>query len=157
VLVQAPTFGGVHLGGNAHSATTDTEGRARFEGVAGNRLSLWIRSESVVPEVRTIEHPAPGEIEVTVDVLCHFKIDLGDRPELADGVRALDAHGEELVLHDIGANGYWSTSVAPLVAGKSVTLGVTDAVAELVLERGSVEVRRIAVALRPGEVQMVSL
>ena len=147
-------FGGVHH--PRSSATTDAEGRVRFEGVAGSPLSLWIRGEGVVPVVQGISRPERGEVVLHVDVLCHFKIDLGDRPELADGVRALDAQGNELILYDLGADGYWSTNVAPLVAGKSVTLGVSETAAELVLELEDVEVRRIPIDLRPGEVQVVT-
>jgi RNA polymerase sigma factor (sigma-70 family) len=153
VRLGAWTFGGVwHARGEIVS---DGDGRFVFEEVASGKLVLFVRGDDVVPCLRSYGGLPEGELEIEVEVLCHLKVDLSVRPELADGLRVLDAEGSELSLHEIGAGGVLQGRQWKLVAGRSVTLGVSEAAVTLVLEKGGSEVRRIALHLAPGRLEVV--
>ena len=96
------------------------------------------------------------ELVVKLETLCHFKLDLAHAPELADRLFVLDGAGEKVMLREIGASGVLTTDSAALVAGRSVVLGVSDVARTLVLEKAGVEVRRVLLALRPGELTVVT-
>jgi protocatechuate 3,4-dioxygenase beta subunit len=151
VTLHAPTFGGVHHPRDAQ--ISDADGHLRFEKVAGRELSLWIRGDDVVPDVRTLPVDHPDEIELTVDALCHVKVDLSDAR--ADGLFVLDAEGNRLGLHEIGSDGVWTRSEWELVDGRSVTLGVSDLAETLVLVRGDQEVERVPLQLEPGRLECI--
>jgi len=155
VVLHAPTFGGVHHPRDAQ--VSDADGRLRFEGVGGNELTLWIRGETVVPTVLALAAPRTDEVELTVEVLCHVKVDLSGRDarDRADALRILDAEGSTLDLHEIGSGGVLRSSRWELVDGRSVTLGVSDRAATLVLLRGDEELERLPLALEPGRLECV--
>lgn len=158
VGLHCPLFGGVHH--EQGRATTDAEGRFSFDGVAGSELSLWLRGELVVPEIRPVDWlltaaAAGSEGEVVVDVLCHLKVDCGPQPELADELRVIDADGQPLPLREIGAHGVLTRSSWELVDGRTITLGVPEAAREAVLLEQGVEVRRVPLDLVPGRLEVV--
>jgi len=153
VTLNAPEFGGVHQ--RKGETVSDAEGRFAFEGVAGRELALWITGDAVVPDWKRIEGDSEQELELTVDALCHLKVDLSDHPDLADAVSALDAAGQGLDLYQIGSGGVLQQTRFELVAGRSITLGVSDRAATLVLLEAGVEVERVPLALTPGRLEHV--
>ena len=156
VGLMGATFGGISQWGG--QAVTDEEGRFRFEKVgSGTELRLWCTGNEVVPLMHTLElEDLEDELVLTMEPLCHFKVDLAHAPELADRLTVLDGAGGKLVVRQIGASGVLTTDDAELVAGRSVVLGVSDLARTLVLQKDGVEVRRVPLALRPGELTVVT-
>ncbi len=151
VKLHCPMFGGVH---HPHStALTDADGRFAFEDITGDRLTLWIRGEFVLP---TLENIVDDEVELVVEALCHVKVHLTSDPHLADAFELHDANGERLPLSDIGPRSYRTNTRWPLIDGRSVALGVSDRARELVLLRGGIEVDRVTISLRPGRLEIVT-
>ena len=149
-----PLWGGVHEA--LDRGSTDSEGRFALAGAERDDLTLWVRGERVVPAITPVSWKAHETGRVVVEALVHFKVQLFD-PARADRLRVVDAAGEGLALRDIGADGVLERSSWELVEGRSITLGVSDAAAELVLELEGVEVERAPLALTPGRLELLSL
>lgn len=159
VGLHAHAFGGVHH--LRDQALTDVEGRFTFENVAQREVTFWLRGEVVVPTVRkvTAAGGAAGDEEVvlTVDVLCHFKVDLGRGAAPADSLVVLDAEGNALVLHSIDVDGVLQRSSWELVEGRSIPLGVSERAATLLLQARGETVHRVPLHLEPGTLRVIEL
>lgn len=154
IALMGATYGGVwDIAGEAES---DAEGRVAFEGIGGWELMLWVRGDDVIPLNYPLGGVPPKEIEITLEMLCHLKVDASNDPALADHLHVLDEEGASLTLHEIGASGVLSTGEAALVDGRSVTLGVSDTASVLVLVKDGVEVRRIPLLLQPRRLNVVT-
>ncbi len=137
---------------------TDAEGRFAFEGVGGRGLQIWLRGDDVIPTMIAVgDRPQDRELEIAVSVRCHFKVDLGANPGRADGLKVLGPQDEVLDLVEVGPGGVTIFRSAPLVEGRSTSLGVDERARTLVLEKGGVEVQRIPLQLVPGRLNRIEL
>ena len=150
------TWGGIWNG--AGSTQSDAEGRFTFEGVGGETLKLAVRGDDIIPLWAKVEPPRGGEsrVELVLSVRCHFKVDLATSGTRADSLRVLDGEGNPLVVFRIGPGGTLMTDDAPIVEGRSDSLGVDERARTLVLELADAEVLRLPLALRPGVLEVVT-
>ena len=152
--LHCPLFGGVHH--KQSEVATDAEGHFSFDGISGTEITLWIRGEHVVPSTHGVAWPAEEEGKIVVDALCHLKVDLTSDPALAHTIHVVDENDDRVSLRDIGANGFLMRYSWELIDGRSITLGVSESAEELVLLKNEKEVRRIALVLRPGRLEIVT-
>lgn len=97
----------------------------------------------------------PASLRIVVARLCHFRVELGD-PARADAIAMLDAAGAAMDLVRIEGTSRYSGERQELHAGRSPVLNVLEGARTLVLYKTDAVVARIEVALRPGEVTVLS-
>jgi hypothetical protein len=93
-------------------------------------------------------------IELVVPSARHLRIVLDD-PEEADAAELLDASGERLNLSFMRGGVTFGSQAVGIEDGVSNPIGTDDSARTLVLFKGGLEVRRLPVALRPGEVNEI--
>ena len=159
------------LGGNvvstqhdaAESTLTDAEGVFELPNVPRDLVYLRIEADDTVP-LEWGRHVTGGlaklvgekaeELVITVGRRCHFQVEL-DLADEADEIAVLDAAGNELEISEFIGSGRREGMRQPLTGGRSNMLAVADTAAWLVLYRQEAEVRRLPLALVPGEPTMV--
>jgi len=156
VELYAWCFGGISTGLAGGARTTDEGGRFQFERIAGERRALSLRGDAILPQRVPLPDDGPlDDLVLEVQERCHFKVDLGLEPELADSVAVRDAEDNELNLRVISPDGVWTTNVVPLSAGRSSTIGVSRKATSVVLLKDEVVVRELPLELLPGELAIV--
>ncbi|MEM1449523.1 MAG: sigma-70 family RNA polymerase sigma factor [Planctomycetota bacterium] len=148
VDLRVHKFGGVsHL---PDPVVTDETGAFRFPDVVAEEAVVMVRGESVLPAFQPARR-ADGPIDVTVEVLCHFKVDLRGTEIRASKVGARDANGTSLSLYDIGANGFFQSIRIGIDGERSSTIGVTEKARSISLYLEGREVASFDVKLVAGE------
>jgi protocatechuate 3,4-dioxygenase beta subunit len=150
-VIRHDTNGYYSWGDEGPTATTDDEGRFRFEHLPRQRLSLRVQHPDVIPSSITLGEDDEGETVDPDDVtlVCerrfHIKVET-DHPGAAS-VEAFDASGERIQLNVYSANGHMQTTRYPLVEGKSEALAVSGSAHELALldAEGNELARRVLV------------
>lgn len=139
--------------------TTDGEGRFGFHAEALPDLSYQCSSESIFLVFGG--KPKPGqrldELEIVVWLRCHMQIDLGDRAGSVASFKALDTGGNPtpIMVQHGGQMSYgeWKK----ISDGKSEIVSVRDTCRTIVLyDELGVEVGRAPIALKPGELNVVT-
>jgi len=139
------------------ATTTGEDGAFRFARVALDGLSIRLQGERIefFQVIRLDGRDDLDDLELAIPLICDVQIELGDRLDLADAVRLLDADGEPVrVLESFGAFSA-HRETADLREGRSSVLQVAETACTLVLLKGEVEVARQAVRLRPGELTVL--
>lgn len=146
------------------SQLTDASGRFAFQRVRGSQFRLQVEAADIVAEPLEV---LPGarfdELVITVARRAYVQVDLGERRELADAARFLDAGGETialLVTRTTLADGIATSTqglalALPIVAGRSDVGSTAECDCTCVLSKGGVEVARIPVRLRGTGVTIV--
>lgn len=153
VSIGAFAFGGISS--VAGETSTDAQGRFRFERLGGTRRTLWLRGEDVVPAHLDFADGPLEDLAVVLARRCSFKVDLAGRPERADRLYVLADDDEALDLYLVDAHGTTTMHSAPLVAGRSVHLGVDERARTLVLEKNGAAVQRVPIQLAPGRLEIL--
>ncbi|HKE01886.1 MAG TPA: sigma-70 family RNA polymerase sigma factor [Planctomycetota bacterium] len=152
VRLWRPTFKSVRLMASAElgKRTTDEQGRFEFGKVARDGIAVEAQGDTIVPE--TVEAPfaAPDDVHVVVSLRCHLQVELAN-PAEADAFQILDAAGKVVMARLHQGPLTLMRERCPLTAGRSEVLSVDESAKTLVLVRGNAEVRRVAIALKPGE------
>ncbi|MEM9380007.1 MAG: sigma-70 family RNA polymerase sigma factor [Planctomycetota bacterium] len=152
VDLRVHKFGGVsHL---PDPVVTDETGAFRFADVVAEEAVVMVRGESVLPAFQPARR-VDGPIDVTVEVLCHFKVDLRGTDVQADQVGARDANGTSLSLYDIGANGFLQSARIGIDGERSSTIGAAEDARSITLYREGKEVASRDVKLVPGKLTTV--
>ncbi len=152
------SFGGTrtHRAEYSFRAQTDAEGRFRFEELCTVGTELRVSSEQSPDEMICPLGVEPDleRIVVRLPAVCHLRVFLDD-PAGADGLMLEDERGESLnITMQIG--GVFMSATAIALAGGVSDLILTDERARtLVLQKGSEEVARIPLLLRPGVVNEI--
>jgi hypothetical protein len=136
--------------------TTDAEGAFAFESLP--RASLALRVTSRTTGWRTF--PVKGDpmsLELVVPRPCHFRIDLGTRPDRADQFRVLDGADVELATSMTIGETVLSHVRGTFSGGRSAVMTVDETARTLVLYRGEIETERLPIALVPGDVNKLDL
>jgi len=143
---------------SVEGTTTDAEGRFELKRVPKSLVYLRIQGEEMIP----LEYGRGGvlpedrieRLEITVDLRCHFKVELAD-PSSADELSVLDEAGNELILNIFVGTGRRENERAPISQGLSDTIAVSDAGRTLVLYLQGQEVSRSPLDLAPGTMREV--
>ncbi len=139
------------------SRVSDEEGRFDFGAVAAEGLRFQLTSKEIafVFDYEVPRDTKFAELEIPVSLQCHVQADLGERKDFADYFAVLDADGNELTML------CWRGQMAlveqrPFIqGGRSEVLAVEEIGTEVVFYKGEVEVTRVPIALRPGELVTV--
>ncbi|HKB17345.1 MAG TPA: carboxypeptidase-like regulatory domain-containing protein, partial [Planctomycetota bacterium] len=136
---------------------TDAEGRFEFRDISRriDRLSV-----SAPPNPESKEIPLAGEgnleaIEVRVERPCHLQVDLTGSSFQADTLEVLDGSGRPLNLAVYEGTSSISAGTLWLTDGRSRALAVSEEAQTLVLRARGKEVARVALYLRPDELNVV--
>jgi hypothetical protein len=155
--VTARVFGGrsrVVMSEYGASTTSGADGTFRFSDVPKAGAALIVRGDDIVPS--KVEVTA-AELEVVVDLRCHFEVVLRepvgrfDRIEVADE----DGQGLDLMVLSKGSTQAWTD--VELVDGRSGVLSVSSEARSLRLYQGGALAGTLALNLRPGEVNRIEL
>jgi len=146
-----------HQGGA--STHTDTDGRFTLQGVPRQRAYLRFSGDEVMPDVlgrggTTWPFADGQELRMELRRRCHFQVELLDAGA-ADRVTLLDGAGKALSLSEFDAHGAFSSDRMPIHDGHTSVLATTDDAATLVLKLDRREVRRVPIALVPGQLTVL--
>lgn len=149
--------GGGTLDASVHSpgavATTDAEGRFRFERVPARGAYLYVLDDAVMEHFEPLEGKRlDAEITVTVAVRCHLEV-VSDGA--ADSITVLDADGRRVGIFVMRANSVNVFDAIAIVDGRTGVLAVRDDAAVLQLRRGTEVLEEVPLSLTPGEVTTV--
>jgi hypothetical protein len=159
--IQGRVAGTSHA--TAEGTRTDAEGRFELTEVPRNLVYLRLEGAQTVPLEwgRHIEGGLAGlvgqdhdDLTITLGRRCHFRVELA-RADEADQIAVLDAAGNPLEISEFRGNGRREAGRQPLTDGRSNPLAVADTATTLVLYSGDREVRRVPLALTPGEQTLV--
>lgn len=143
---------------SSEATTTDAEGRFELRELSRAAEQLVVQLESSLNRrtVALAEVDDLERIEVRVAGTCHLQVEAANPGSLAArSFRVLDAQGEamQMAVHQ-GDISYAMTTLY-LQEGRSQAVQVSDAAATLVLLRDDVEVKRMPLDLRTGELNVV--
>jgi hypothetical protein len=145
---------------------TGPDGRFELASVPRDLVYLRVDGEDTLPVeygrhveggLAALSGVAAGQLanlEIVVPVRMRLRVELSN-PTEADGVEVLDAAGQRIVINVIAARGRREDERMPVTAGRTEVLTVTDSAATLVLFKGEREVRRVPLALTPGDVNLI--
>lgn len=142
---------------NGEGKVTDAEGR--FEFLRVSKAATGIEVDGDMVAIGSF-HPLrggfdPERIDIVVALKCHAQIELASPTLEADECELQDARGEMQRLIVSHGNLAYSTERVALVAGRSEVFSVSDDAQTLLLFKAGVEVRRLTVALRAGELNLI--
>lgn len=138
------------------SQATDASGSFAFQRVRGSQFRLQVELADIVAEPLEV---LPGDrfddLVITVARRAYVQVDLGDRPELADAARLIDAQGETIPLQvtrttlsdGIATSTQGTALELPIVAGRSDVGSTAECDCTCVLTKDGVEVARFPVRL----------
>ncbi len=164
VQVDTQSLAGTTMHGRALAvATSDAEGRFELKDVPKENAYLRLEGEGILP----VEYGrgAPGgllvltngdvrNVRVEVCVRMHVQVELSD-PETADELAVHDAGGEAIMINVFRGRSRSETDTLAFAAGKTPVFVVPDTATTLFLRKGGKEVRREALQLRPGDVNVL--
>lgn len=162
VQLDANSWSGFSI--DAANSITDSDGRFSFARLPREGVYLKLGGESIVPlewgrrEAGGLEAAAKGKLDAIVihaALRYHFQVECA--AELGDEIFALDAQGERVPLNVFEGNSSMSTDRKPLVEGRSKVIVVGDEARTLVVFKDGHEVRRVALELAQGTVNVVRL
>lgn len=143
---------------SSEATTTDAEGRFELRDLSRAAAQLVVELESslnrrtvALAEVDDLEH-----IEVRVAGTCHLQVEAASQGALdARAFRVLDAGGQPMQMAAHQGDISYAMTTLYLQEGRSQAVQVSDAAATLVLLRDDVEVKRIPLDLRTGELNVI--
>jgi hypothetical protein len=156
-LVTA-SAGGAMSWQSGPTATTDSAGRFALARVPREGIQLGVDGAAILPNSFPLDLAA-GEPRLSVARRCHLRVELATGTAPADGapdqIEALDADGQHLSLNVIEGNAWSSSTRVALSRLGTNPLAVSEDARTLVFYAGDREVRRVPLALVPGEVAIV--
>jgi len=138
---------------------TDAGGRFALQNLPRERAYLRLAGDEVMPDVlgngeTTWPFAAEQELRIALRRRCHFQVELLDAAA-ADRVTLLDGAGKALSLSEFEGDGSFSSDRMPIHDGRTSVLATTDDAATLVLSSNRREVRRVPIALVPGQLTVL--
>ncbi len=142
--------------GTGPGGVTDDDGRFLLQDVPRAGTYLRVDGTGLIPTdfLRTGIEPQPEGLLLTMPQRLDLAVQLAD-PAEADRFELLDSLGEPLPLQRFQFRQRSLTAGGRLLSGRSEVVSVTDAAAFIVFHRGPEEVRREALHLQPGTVNIV--
>ncbi len=126
-VIRHEESGYLSWGDPGPTATTDEEGRFRFEALPRQRLGLHATHPDVIPRSVTLgeeKAPDPEDVTIVCERRYHLRVET-DQPGAA-WLEAYDAEGERVMLNVFSAGGHMATRRYQLVDGKSEALSLAD-------------------------------
>ena len=147
---------------SVEGTTTDDQGRFTLENVPRDFAYLRMDGDEILPSefgrgeagLGSVWAGSMLEVEIVVNRRMHFKVELSDSGQ-ADRIAVLDGKGRRLMIQLFTGDGRTSSDTVDLKAGASEVLAISDAAETLVLYSDNAEVKRIAMGLRAGEVNII--
>lgn len=149
-------------------ANTDESGRFEFESVPRRYAEIDVDGELVIPEIFGLDDAAEGDaaevhdLRLEVARRCHLRVELAPAVEgepggadTPDAISVLDAEENALHLFTFEGGGWSASTTLQLSRLGTHPLGVSEDARTLVFYRESAELRRVPVALVPGELSIV--
>ena len=135
-----------HSVSSTSEATTGAEGRFTLRDVAGSALDLSVWGPDILRERHALSGTRVGELVITVDRRCYFRVLIDDEDMSVAFFHVLDARDEPITIGVLGLGTYqWSTS-GQLQEGRTRVLATGQEAAAVVLysvkDRQLVEVAR---------------
>jgi RNA polymerase sigma factor (sigma-70 family) len=139
------------------AVTSDAEGRFELRELsrAAERLVVLPQGSLHGRSLKLAEIADLEDVEVRIAGSCHLQVELAGSGIDARAFRVLDAQGEPLQLAAHQGDISYAMTMVGLTEGRSQALMVSDAATTLVLLRDEVEVERIPLDLRTGELNVV--
>ncbi len=146
------------------STTSDAEGRFALGHVLGRPMRIEVLGSHVVSARIDLRPDAQlGDLVLDVSRRAFVQVDLGDRRDLADSARLVDASGRDLEIDlsrtIVGAESStsisWRSGKLAIADGRSSVAGAPEGEYTCVLEKAGQEVVRIPVSLGGAEVTVV--
>ena len=137
--------------------TADADGRFATEGAKKVVTHFWIEEAEPLPgNSRFVELAGrdPLRLELVLPRSCHVQVELAD-PAEATSFELRDAEGNVLNATFYNGNLAWGQPRIDLVEGRSQALLASELATELALYRGDELLRRVPIALAPGELTTV--
>jgi hypothetical protein len=138
---------------------TDVDGRFELAGVPRRFAELEVVGENVIPAIFAQDELERAEVVLDVARRCHMRIELTpatNAEEPPDALVALDPEGEPLSIYTFQGGGSSSTQRLRLSGLGTHPLALSEDARTLVFYRGAEELRRVEVALVPGELSVVT-
>ena len=145
--------------GKDFGARADENGCFAFEDLAVEYTTLVLDGEGI-GTAQTIDLDGEERLEELVFVVpgsCHVRLRLVSDPDLADSFELLDVEGERLDLSFLYGSVTLGSQAAQIEDGVTPLVQTDDSAATLVLFKGGLEVQRIPLELRAGEVNEIDL
>jgi RNA polymerase sigma-70 factor (ECF subfamily) len=138
---------------DGRAATTDGEGRFRFERVSS--AATLVRVSGLELGLMGFERRLGPEddverLELAVPLRVHVQVDVGGETAF-ERIALLDARGEKLALSVQHGQSAFAMQEVRLEAGRTESFSVSELAATLVLYGDGDELRRVPVSLRHGE------
>ena len=154
--VRTRVFGGsvyVSLRDRRDKQQSGADGSFEFHDVPAQGMKILVDGEGIVPDEFPLSASAdPQLLKLKVFERCSFEVVQLSKQAPFDAVALQDEKGGRLDVLKIDSAGTNAFTEGELVDGRSGVLSASSAVRTLVLLRNGVEVQRLAVRLRPGEV-----
>ncbi|TDJ65862.1 MAG: sigma-70 family RNA polymerase sigma factor [Planctomycetota bacterium] len=144
-------------GAQGAHAITDEDGRFDCGRLLrdGLVLSVWSAPNYDMLNHQVAEDEDVADLELVLAGRCHLKVELGDDPERADAFEVLDADGTKLSVTRGFDNMILSSERTRITHGTSDVVAAAETARTLVLYAGDVELERIPLDLRPGELNVI--
>jgi hypothetical protein len=143
----------------ADTSVSDAQGRFAFSQLVYDDLHVGLHGGRVASFE---SHPLPpgcdpSDLRLVVRTRCHFQVQLEHEPARADEFMLQDEQGLALPLYQADGTGSSMRERGDLEAGLSEVLMAREGPALLVLYRAGVEIQRVPVELRSGELSRIRL
>ncbi|HKD99616.1 MAG TPA: hypothetical protein VKE69_01295, partial [Planctomycetota bacterium] len=135
--------------------TTDAQGRFELRDVAREGVFIQAVGESIIPGDVAAPFANPEDVHIVVSRRCHMQVELVDANEGVDGFSVFDADGKRLVIRSFRGPMTISSDSESIDSGRSKVVGVDETAKTMALFRKDKEVRRVPLALKPGELTVV--
>ncbi len=150
-----PSFGENEVSGQG--PYTDEEGRFEIRSLCSDALGLRVThsTELASVSVRFDEVASLDAVEIVLSLQCHLQVDLEGSSIRANHLRVLDAGGEEMTLVAYHGDVSFASAGFAFAGEKSEAFVVHEDAATLVLLQDQLEVARIPLFLRAGELNVI--
>jgi hypothetical protein len=142
-------------GGRLGPVVTGDDGRFEFKNVAKKDVDVMATAPDILPNGMALASAArPDDVRIVVLLRCHMKVELTN-PSDGDQFEVRDGAGRKIGMTTFSGGMSWGTDVGTLTAGSSEVVAVEETARTLVLLSGGKEVRRVALDLKPGQVNVI--
>ncbi len=146
----------------APAVVTDAEGRFHFARLPRLEATLELKGDDIVPaewgnDGGIGKALGDGRHEVEIRVELSFHVQLEFEPGSADELQVFDAAGKRLAVHLFEGTNSISTDSLQLEGGHSKIFVVGENAATLLLRKAGEDVRRVPLALVPGQLNRLQL
>ncbi|HEV8112764.1 MAG TPA: sigma-70 family RNA polymerase sigma factor [Planctomycetota bacterium] len=135
---------------------TDADGRFEIRRVPKEGAELFVHGEEILFWSMQLDEKTPADdLKIVVNRRMHLQIELDEPFDRADSLAVLDADGAPMILRIMRGETSFTSRKADIVQGRSQVLSTAEDARTVVFSKAGVEVARVPVELRAGEVRTV--